>query len=149
MLKNELTKHRDMDCSNVEPLPASNNETSSNDKPPAKKSKSSGVFHFLEQISEDLTSQNSREKDEVDRYFDLDKIQVNDCPLSFWKANESNLSVLANLARIHLAMPATSGSVERLFSIAGAIARSRRARISIETLEKLLFYQSYLRNSQS
>lgn len=53
------------------------------------------------------------------------------------------------MAKIYLAIPSTSGNVERLFSIAGAIARARRASIKTDTLEKLLCCRQYFRNSEN
>lgn len=66
-------------------------------------------------------------------------------PLCFWKENFLKFPRLAVLARILLALPATSGSVERLFSLAVAIARSRRSRITVKNLEKILICFDQLR----
>ena len=40
-------------------------------------------------------------------------------PLMYWKINSNKFPLLSNLARKHLAIPATSVPVKRLFSIAG------------------------------
>ncbi|CAG7730152.1 unnamed protein product, partial [Allacma fusca] len=52
-----------------------------------------------------------------------------------------------NWARIYLGFPASSGSAERLFSIAGVLQRSRRSRLKWSTIEQLLCYRE-LRLSQ-
>jgi hypothetical protein len=64
-------------------------------------------------------------------------------PLRFWKANESKFPRLAAAARRFLAVPASSSDVERLFSIAGALQRARRARLNCSTIEDLLLYRDY------
>ena len=48
--------------------------------------------------------------------------------------------VLSKLARKYLSIPASSASVERLFSVCGAIIHARRARLSANTVEALLFH---------
>jgi hypothetical protein len=50
------------------------------------------------------------------------------------------------MALKYLALPATSASVERLFSVGGSIMRSRRASMKIETAERLILYREYLRD---
>jgi hypothetical protein len=44
---------------------------------------------------------------------------MNTDPLEWWTANEINFPVLMVMARQYLGVPATSASVERLFSLAG------------------------------
>lgn len=81
---------------------------------------------------------------EIEDYLRMEYSPESECPLEFWRRNEIRLPNLARLARIYLAVPASSGSVERLFSVAGAIARNRRGRTTIINLEKVLCYQQYL-----
>jgi hypothetical protein len=66
-------------------------------------------------------------------------------PLEFWRSKEtqSSFPALTKLARIYLSIPATSGDVERLFSVAGALQRARRARITTNHLEALLLVREY------
>lgn len=59
-------------------------------------------------------------------------------PTKFWKENAKIFPIFAVLARKHLGMPATSGSVERLFSIAGSINRVQRSGLKVDTIEKVL-----------
>jgi hAT family protein len=84
--------------------------------------------------------------DELDRYLNLPTEDKECSPLKFWKSQQSNFPAMARLARQYLSMPASSGSVERLFSVAGAIGRSRRARIQISTMEKALCVRQELLN---
>jgi len=46
---------------------------------------------------------------------------------------------LSQLARRYLAMPATSASVERLFSVAGQVVTAKRARLHPSTVTLLVF----------
>jgi hypothetical protein len=61
-------------------------------------------------------------------------------PEAYWAANGSRYPRLAELARIFLSVPASSGSVERLFSVSGAILRARRGRLTAQTVESLLLH---------
>ena len=47
--------------------------------------------------------------------------------LTWWKEHAARFPYLSQLARRYLAMPATSASVERLFSVAGQIVTAKRA----------------------
>jgi len=90
------------------------------------------------------TTATSKACDELEEYLALPYLlpkssKTNrNAPLHFWHEHATKFPYLAIIARRYLGMPASSGSVERLFSIAGAIARSRRAKINVETVEKLL-----------
>ena len=59
-------------------------------------------------------------------------------PEVFWATEGSAYPRLRHLARRLLSIPASSGSVERLFSITGAILSARRNRLSATTVELLL-----------
>ena len=52
--------------------------------------------------------------------------------------NNNKFPLLSNLARKHLAIPATSAPVERLFSIAGKVFRPERCRLTDKTFEQLM-----------
>ncbi|ODM89363.1 Zinc finger BED domain-containing protein 1 [Orchesella cincta] len=83
--------------------------------------------------------------DEIEIYLGSDCIGDTESPLVYWKRNEEVFPVLSALAKKYLAVPATSASVERLFSVAGAIIRARRAAMKISTAERLICYREYLR----
>jgi len=58
---------------------------------------------------------------------------------TFWSSTLSDdFPTLRHLAMKYLSIPATSASVERLFSVVGAIIRARRERLSASTVEALL-----------
>jgi hypothetical protein len=59
-------------------------------------------------------------------------------PDVYWAKMNKTYPRLAKLARTLLSIPASSGSVERLFSVSGAIVRARRSRLTTTTVESLL-----------
>jgi len=60
-------------------------------------------------------------------------------PLQYWKKNELQYPLLAQLARKYLAPPCTTVPSERLFSTAGNIVTDKRTRLDIDKVEMLLF----------
>jgi len=52
---------------------------------------------------------------------------------------KSKYPILARLARIYLAVPATSTPSERLFSDAGNLLTSKRSRINAELFKRMMF----------
>ena len=65
---------------------------------------------------------------------------ASDAPiLTWWKEHAARSPYLSQLARRYLAMPATSASVERLFSVAGQIVTAKRARLHPDTVTLLVF----------
>jgi hypothetical protein len=59
--------------------------------------------------------------------------------LQWWKANEARFKSLSHSARKYLAIPATSAPSERVFSLAGSICNRRRACLSPDNLDALVF----------
>ena len=59
--------------------------------------------------------------------------------LMWWKKHAVRFPYLSRLARRYLAMPATSASVERLFSVAGQVVSAKRARLDPSTVTLLVF----------
>lgn len=60
-------------------------------------------------------------------------------PLKWWQNNETRFRSLTVLARKYLPIPATSASSERVFSLAGGICNRRRASLSPDHLNALVF----------
>ena len=66
---------------------------------------------------------------------------TSDPPETFWSYTLSHdFLTLRRLAMKYLSIPATSASVERLFSGARAIIRARHNRLSASTVEALLLH---------
>ncbi|XP_064469705.1 uncharacterized protein LOC135384433 [Ornithodoros turicata] len=67
---------------------------------------------------------------------------------TFWKHNSSRYPKLGLLAEVCFGIPATSGGVERLFSVAGAIQRARRSSLLPTTVEKLIHVVESVKRSK-
>lgn len=107
--------------------------------PAPKKKKRDLLFDML---ADDLPPNPHGSADsEISAYLSEERSAKNTCPLEYWKSSENKFPRLAKLAKVYLAIPASSGSVERLFSIAGSIGRSRRSKLSVQYLERLLMYR--------
>jgi hypothetical protein len=90
-------------------------------------------------------ARNQHTSDEITTYLNENCLTEKQCPdvLSFWKENASKYPILSMIARKVLAMPATSAGVERLFSIAGALDRARRASLLPSTIRDVIMYRQY------
>ena len=82
---------------------------------------------------------------EVDKYRKMPVLQnktndVHNCPLQdFWKPNEKKFPVLSFLARMYLAIPATSAPSERLFSYSSRNISKSRNRLDPEIAGMQIF----------
>jgi hypothetical protein len=71
----------------------------------------------------------------------LSKIKKNEFndPLEWWKLHEPKFPLLAELARIYLAVQATSAASERVFSAASRIITAKQNRVDSEMAGKQFF----------
>lgn len=76
---------------------------------------------------------------EVEEYLKEDMISFNQCPLNWWLNKKNKYPILAKMARIYLAIPATSTSSERLFSDAGNLLSSKRTKMNLELFQHIMF----------
>ncbi|KAK3873511.1 hypothetical protein Pcinc_021479 [Petrolisthes cinctipes] len=60
-------------------------------------------------------------------------------PLRYWEQNKVSMPTLTKLAMKYLVVPATSASVEWVFSVAGRIFRPDRCQLSYKTFQSLVF----------
>lgn len=60
------------------------------------------------------------------------------CPMQFWSVHCKTWPLLAEIAQKFLAVPATSASVERMFSISGHIFNPKRRKTGIRLFERLV-----------
>ena len=60
-------------------------------------------------------------------------------PLKWWKENQGLYPILARLARVYLALQATSAPSERVFSVASRLIGNKRTRLSPSIAGKMLF----------
>ena len=90
------------------------------------------LFSIFEQSQPKATN-------EVEEYLKEDKIPFNHCPFNWWLNKKNKYPILAKMARIYLAIPATSTSSERLFSDAGNLLSAKRSRINSELFKRIMF----------
>lgn len=76
---------------------------------------------------------------EVEEYLKEDMISFNQCPLNWWLNKKNKYPILAKMARIYLAVPATSTSSERLFSDAGNLLSAKRSKMNSELFQHIMF----------
>jgi hypothetical protein len=79
---------------------------------------------------------------EITRYLELTpKASSADVDvLAWWKAQASQLPLMAEMARKVLAIPASSSSSERVFSTSGDVVTAKRTNLDPATVERLVFY---------
>ena len=71
--------------------------------------------------------------------FNEGKLGVHSPILKWWKEHAVLFPYLSQVARRYLAMPATSASVERLFSVAGQVVTAKRNSLHPSTVTLLVF----------
>lgn len=81
--------------------------------------------------------------EEIEDYIQEPNLPNSSSELVYWRRNQQKFSKLSFLAKKYLSVPASSGGVERLFSIAGSLARARRNRITPKMLETILIYREW------
>ena len=77
--------------------------------------------------------------DEVTEYLKKDKIKFDQNPFEWWANKKSKYPILSRMARIYLAVPATSTPSERLFSDARNLLTSKRSKINSELFKRMIF----------
>lgn len=156
MLNEEFLKEKENECeilldssqgetpngSQVASSPGTSGVLASSGPGPAKKRKRDMFARVQEQ--QVLASAKNHTTTEVQEYLRVPEISIKESPVRYWHANKDRFPVLSFMAYKYLAMPASSASVERLFSVAGSIISSRRASMTIDTAEKIIFYREYL-----
>ena len=80
--------------------------------------------------------------EELCRYRNMRTLYADQDPLAWWRRYEPAFPHLAQLAKIYLAIPASSASSERIFSRAGYTMNCRRTRLRDHTFEALVCFTS-------
>ncbi|CAG7667366.1 unnamed protein product, partial [Allacma fusca] len=91
---------------------------------------------------------NKLPKTELDTYLEM-KISAATDPLDFWRTHQKQFPNLARLAKLYLAIPATSASVERLFSELSALARYVRSRMTVMRQQECILYKEWAQEIKS
>jgi hypothetical protein len=104
---------------------------------------------IIESMTIDLTSEDPNEaeaalypvekiaQDEVDRYWV--EPASNDDALLWWKKREVLFPNVSQVAKIILALPASSVPSERIFSLAGNIVSKKRSSLTSSNVDMLIF----------
>ena len=84
--------------------------------------------------------------EEIEAYLS-GKCEIKSCnTLLYWKVNAKRFPSLANMARTFLAVPALSAPCERAFSVGQHIQSYTRNRMSLKTLESLIFLKDWVKH---
>lgn len=77
---------------------------------------------------------------EVQEYFEMARSSNLECEvLNWWGSNEGQFPTIAKLARLVLAIPATSAAAESAFSISYCVVTAKRSSISPFKASQILF----------
>ncbi|KAI2645902.1 E3 SUMO-protein ligase ZBED1 [Labeo rohita] len=111
---------------------------------PAKKLKAMDLLfgNIFQQVPETCPLSRSASvvsRDEVLKYRSMVPLPLTENALDWWKSHETELPILANLARSCLCIPATSVASERVFSTAGDIVSSQRSSLQPDCVDQFIF----------
>ena len=86
------------------------------------------------------------EKDELAEYLALPQIKykTEEDAINWWREHKEQFPNLEVMARQYLGCPASSASVERLFSQVGIAFSAKRRRAGASTLESIMFARANL-----
>ena len=83
-------------------------------------------------------------KDELAEYLALPQVSSKVKPVEWWQEKKDTFPNLEVMARQYLGCPASSASVERLFSAVGIAFSDKRKNASASTLESVMFARENL-----
>uniref|UniRef100_A0A671SCA6 BED-type domain-containing protein n=1 Tax=Sinocyclocheilus anshuiensis TaxID=1608454 RepID=A0A671SCA6_9TELE len=84
-------------------------------------------------------------KNEFSVYEKMPEISAEEDPLTWWRTHETTLPHLAQFAKKYLCISASSSASERVFSTSGLICSARRARLTEEHIDMLVFLAQNLK----
>ena len=82
--------------------------------------------------------------DELTKYFILSLALSSVDVLQWWKIREIEFPILSKFVRNYYCIPATSTSVERIFSTSGRIHDDQRANLSSDMVSKLVCFNNWI-----
>ena len=115
--------------------------------PPAKKAALDTLLGDVYVLKEEpaTKSQQQLTEQELDKYKQLDPLNLSHSPLDWWRENQYNFPHLSRAARHLLCIPATSVPSERVFSTAGDVVSAQRAALSPEHVDMLVFLRKNIK----
>jgi hypothetical protein len=90
-----------------------------------------------------------RSYDEISEYLQLEEINFESDPFTWWHEREEKFPILSILAKKYLSVYACSTSSERLFSDAGNLLTEKRTRISPDLFKRLIFLKRNFKHLDS
>jgi len=94
-------------------------------------------------------SSSVRSYNEVNEYFQLEEIDFESNPFTWWCEREEKFPILSLLAKKYLSVYACSTASERLFSDAGNLLTEKRTRISPDLFKRLIFLKRNFKHLDS
>jgi len=94
-------------------------------------------------------SSNVRSYNEINEYFQLEEIDFENNPFTWWCEREEKFPILSLLAKKYLSVYACSTASERLFSDAGNLLTEKRTRISPDLFKRLIFLKRNFKHLDS
>ena len=94
-------------------------------------------------------SSSVRSYNEVNEYFQLEEIDFESNPFTWWCEREEKFPILSLLAKKYLSVYACSTASERLFSDAGNLLTEKRTRISPDLFTRLIFLKRNFKHLDS
>lgn len=92
---------------------------------------------FGEYMAKILKPTNDVSQSEFERYKLMPPISYERNPLDWWRENEATYPVIAEIARIYLAIPASQATCERSFSTSKRVCSDARTSLTASNVEKL------------
>ena len=94
-------------------------------------------------------SSSVRSYNEINEYFQLEEIDFESNPFTWWCEREEKFPILSLLAKKYLSVYARSTASERLFSDAGNLLTEKRTRISPDLFKRLIFLKRNFKHLDS
>jgi hypothetical protein len=101
------------------------------DRPPAKRQRS------VTDLQDDCAVRVS--VSELELFAKEGGIRMEQCPLEWWASRAASYPVLSQMARVYLAIPASSAPSERVFSTASLLLSDKRRRLEESRVARLMF----------
>ena len=86
---------------------------------------------------------------ELDSFAKEGGIPLDQCPLQWWAKRATIYPVLSHIARVYLAVPASSAPSERVFSTASLVLSDRRRKLEESRVARLMFLKQNMKLYES
>ena len=138
LLKKEVTELEVHEEEDREILIIDKRDDREEDKKPSNKRKE--IQELKELFNSSKKMKLGINKDEVERWKDLEEVDIDEDILEWWKTHRAKFPKIAQLARKYLAVPASQASSERSFSTAKIIVCDSRTRLKPKHVSQLVVW---------